>query len=131
MQQRMIVAAALCALSVAVHAQDAARGKRLYEECAACHATERNAPPGVGPALHGVIGRKAAEVADFRYSPAMKRSTIVWNERELDAYIADPQKKVPANRMPYSGMADARDRADLIAYLKLNAPLGFGSGVCG
>ena len=72
---------------------------------------------GVGPNLHGVIGRKAGEVADFRYSPAMKRSGVTWSERELDAYIAEPQKKIPGNRMPYSGMPEARDRADLIAYL--------------
>ena len=72
---------------------------------------------GVGPTLFGVIGRKAGGLSDFRYSPAMKRSGVTWTEGELDAYIADPQKKIPANRMPYSGMPEARDRADLIAYL--------------
>lgn len=118
MQRHIIAAAALCALSGIAQADgDARRGQKLFEECAACHATERNAPQGVGPSLFGVIGRKAGEVADFRYSPALKRSNITWTERELDAYLADPQKRVPANRMPYSGMPEARDRADLIAYL--------------
>jgi cytochrome c len=96
---------------------DAARGKKLYEECAACHATERGMN-GVGPSLYGLFGRKAGEAADFRYSPALKRSGITWTASTLDAYIADPQKEVPANRMPYAGMPDARDRADLIAYLQ-------------
>ena len=71
----------------------------------------------VGPSLHGVFERKAGELPDFRYSPAMKRSGITWTPQTLDTFIADPQKMVPANRMPYAGMADADDRADLIAYL--------------
>ena len=118
MQRHIIAAAVLIALANTAQADgDAKRGQKLFEECAACHATDRTAAQGVGPSLYGVVGRKAGEVADFRYSPALKRSNITWTERERDAYIADPQKRVPANRMPYSGMPDARDRADLIAYL--------------
>jgi cytochrome c len=113
----MVAAVLLLAAANAAADGDAKRGQKLFDECVACHATERGAQGGVGPALHGVIGRKAGEVADFRYSPAMKRSNVTWNERTLDAYIADPQKAIPANRMPYSGMPAARDRADLIAYL--------------
>ena len=118
MQRKVIAAAALVVAAGSVCADgDAKRGQKLYEECVACHAHERGAQNGVGPTLYGVIGRKAGEGTDFRYSPALKRSGVTWSERDLDAYIADPQKKIPANRMPYSGMPDARDRADLIAYL--------------
>jgi cytochrome c len=110
--------AALAAAAGAARADgDAARGKKLYEECAACHALEPGVN-GVGPSLHGLFGRKAGEAADFRYSPALRRSGITWSPLTLDAYIADPQKEVPANRMPYAGMTDARDRADLITYLQ-------------
>ena len=62
--------------------------------------------------------RKAGKLSDFRYSPAMKRSGIIWTAETLDRYIADPQALIPANRMPYAGMATAGDRADLIAYLQ-------------
>ena len=118
MHGKITIAAALVLAAGAVYADgDAKRGQKLFDECVACHAPERGASGGVGPNLHGVIGRKAGEVAEFRYSPAMKRSGVTWNERELDAYIAEPQKKIPGNRMPYSGMPEARDRADLIAYL--------------
>jgi len=110
-------AIALLAVTGAAQAQDAKRGEKLYEECVACHSKDRGAH-GIGPALHGVIGRKAAELADFRYSPALKRSGITWNTQSLESYIADPQKAVPANRMPYAGMPEARDRADLIAYIR-------------
>jgi cytochrome c len=61
--------------------------------------------------------RKAGELADFRYSPAMKRSGVTWTAETLEKYIADPQAMIPANRMPYAGMTNASDRADLIAYL--------------
>jgi cytochrome c len=97
--------------------QDVSRGEKLFGECAACHTTQPGAPT-VGPDLHGVLGRKAGSLESFRFSPAMKRSGITWTLQALDAYVADPQKAVPQNRMPYAGMPDARDRADLIAYLK-------------
>ncbi len=101
-----------------VHADgDAKRGGKVFEECRACHALERGII-GLGPELHGVFGRRAGGLDDFRYSSALKRSGITWTPQTLDAYIADPQKAVPANRMPYSGMPDARDRADLILYMQ-------------
>ena len=95
---------------------DPARGEARFQECAACHKLEAGVNE-VGPSLHGIFTRKAGELADFRFSPAMKRSGIVWTPETLDKYIADPQGLIPANRMPFAGMADARDRADLIAYL--------------
>jgi cytochrome c len=96
---------------------DPARGEKRFEECATCHTFERGVN-NVGPSLNGVIGRKAGEIADFRYSPAMKKSGITWTPQTLDTFIADPQKEVPGNRMPFAGMPDAGDRADLIAYLQ-------------
>jgi cytochrome c2 len=109
--------AALLLLTAAAHADgDPARGEQRFVDCAACHAPQ----PGVanvGPSLQGVFGRKAATLADFRYSPALKRSGITWTPETLDTFLADPQKAVPNNRMPYAGMPNAADRADLIAFL--------------
>jgi len=95
---------------------DPVRGEARFQECAACHKLAAGVNE-VGPSLHGIFARKAGELADFRFSPAMKRSGIEWTPQTLDKYIADPQATVPANRMPYAGMASASDRADLIAYL--------------
>ena len=101
----------------AVHADgDLVRGEARFQECAACHKLDAGANE-IGPSLHGVFTRKAGELVDFRFSPAMKRSGIVWTPETLEQYIADPQAMVPANRMPYAGMASANDRTDLIAYL--------------
>jgi cytochrome c len=96
---------------------DAARGAKRFDECAACHSVERGVN-NVGPSLAGIFTRKAGELPDFRYTPAMKRSGIVWSPETLDSFVSDPQKLVPANRMPYAGMPDAGARADLIAYLR-------------
>jgi cytochrome c len=96
---------------------DAARGEARFQDCAVCHQLEAGVNK-VGPSLHGLFARKAGEIEDFRYSPAMKRSGIVWTPEMLDIYIADPQGTVPNNRMPYAGMQSASDRADLIAYLR-------------
>jgi cytochrome c2 len=118
--RRLAIAAAAASLLVAgiAHAQgDAKHGQKLFEECHACHAVERGVN-GVGPSLYGVFGRRAGELDDFRYSPALKKSGITWTPKSLDAYIADPQKAVPANRMPYAGMTNGGERADLIAYLQ-------------
>ena len=117
MKRVLACAAMLGACGAAMADGDAARGQKRFEECAACHTTERGSN-NVGPSLAGVIGRQAGELADFRYSPAMKRSGITWTPEALDAFLSDPQKMVPANRMPYAGLPDAEGRADLIAYLK-------------
>jgi cytochrome c len=97
-------------------AGDAVRGEARFQDCAACHKLEAGVN-NVGPSLHGIFTRKAGEIADFRYSPAMKRSGIVWTPETLEKFISDPQAMVPGNRMPYAGMTGASDRADLIAYL--------------
>jgi len=119
MRMRVLLVAAVAVLAAgAARADgDTARGEKRFEECATCHSTERGVN-NVGPSLFGVLGRKAGEIADFRYSPAMRTSGITWSAQTLDKFIADPQQEVPGNRMPFAGMPDAGDRADLIAYLQ-------------
>jgi cytochrome c len=115
---RLLLAAVFTAAAGAARADgDAARGEKKFEECHACHALERD-KESVGPSLFGVFGRKAGEGTDFRYSPAMKRSGITWTPQTIDAFVADPQATVAANRMPYAGMPDGGDRADLMAFLQ-------------
>jgi cytochrome c len=115
---RAVLALVMLLAAGAVRAEgDAARGEKKFGDCAACHKLEAGAN-NVGPSLHGILARKAGELADFRYSPAIKRSGIAWTPETLDKFITDPQALVPGNRMPYAGMAEAADRADLIAYLQ-------------
>jgi cytochrome c len=114
---RFLIGIGILATATAVCAQgDPAKGEKRFEECAACHTLEAG-KHGVGPSLKGVFERTSGEAADFLYSPAMRRAKIKWTPQALDEFISDPQKRVPANRMPYAGMPEARDRADLVAYL--------------
>ena len=114
----LLLAGLLAGVCAAQAAGDARRGEKVFEECRACHAVERGVDGQVGPALHGLFGRRAGTAGDFRFSPAMKRSNINWSAQTLDAYLADPQAVVPANRMPYAGLPGAGDRADLIEYMR-------------
>lgn len=95
---------------------DAEAGRLVYRKCQACHSltTGKN---GVGPSLGGIVGKKAGEVPGFNYSPAMKASGLTWDAATLDAYLADPQKKVPGNKMPFPGLKTGNERSSLIAYL--------------
>ena len=93
---------------------DPANGERIYGRCLACHALQYDR---TGPRHCGLLGRKAGSVPGFDYSEAMKRSGIVWNAATLDRFLADPLGTVPGTTMGYAGIADARERADLIAYL--------------
>ena len=113
----LIASAVAFATGAALADGDAARGEKKFEDCAACHKLERG-ENNLGPSLYGVFGRPAATLTDFRYSTALKRSGITWTPQAVDTFIADPQAAVPANRMPYAGMTDAGDRADLIAYMQ-------------
>jgi cytochrome c len=107
------------AASGAARAQDRERGLQAFAACAACHAPDKN---GIGPSLAGVVGRTSGTVEDFRYSRAMKNAKIVWDAATLDAYLAEPQKVVPGNLMPFSGIGDPQQRADVIAYLRSLKP---------
>ena len=96
-------------------AADAAHGKVVFQTCAACHSDK---PDAIGPSLRGVFGRKSAALADFRYSNAMLRANLTWDDANLHAYIKDPQAKVKGNRMPFGGLSSDADIDDVIAFLK-------------
>ena len=98
-------------------AQDAAAGAKLFARCQLCHQIDAAKGSGLGPNLAGVVGRKAGTFARFSYSPALARSGIVWTKETLEAFLANPQKLVPGNRMAFAGVPAAQDRADLIAFL--------------
>ncbi|MGF7146739.1 cytochrome c [Sphingomonas zeicaulis] len=91
-----------------------------FAACRACHVVQKGAKSGLGPNLYGVVGRPAASLPGFNYSPAMKSSKLTWDEATLDTYLAGPTKKVPGTRMPIA-TPDPAKRAAIIAYLKAAA----------
>lgn len=115
----MIVMAAM-AQSPAL-AQNAENGAQVFRKCRACHEIGAAAKNKVGPALTGIVGRKAGTVAGFNYSEAMSGAGaqgLVWTEDNLSAYLENPTGFMPKNKMSFAGIKAAADRADLIAYLK-------------
>lgn len=98
------------------HCQDANAGKAVFVQCAACHSIDGS--NGTGPTLKGIEGRPAGTFAGFRYSKAIKGAKYAWDTARLDAFIANPQQALPGNVMPFSGVEDAKQRADLIGYLQ-------------
>jgi cytochrome c len=96
---------------------DPAAGEKVFRKCASCHSAI-DAKNKIGPSLKGVYGRKAGEVADFKYSDAMKASGIVWDDAKLAAYLKDPAGFVKGNKMTFVGLKDDKDIADVTAYLK-------------
>jgi cytochrome c len=94
----------------------AQRGRQLFAQCVSCHSMDGSA--GLGPTLRGVFGRRSGTAAGYGYSPAMKDAGIVWGDSALDSFLRAPQRFVPRNKMPYTGMTSEQDRRDVIAYLK-------------
>lgn len=99
---------------------DPVAGERAYAKCQVCHRLEKGAI-AVGPSLHGIVGRPAGSVAGFDYSDANASADIVWTGENLFAYLEDPRGFMPGNRMAFSGIADAQERADLIAFLETHS----------
>jgi cytochrome c len=104
-------------------AGDAAAGADLFKsECAECHSV-RPGKQKKGPSLAGIVGRSAASQADFDYSAALKATGWVWNEERLRAYLAGPVSQTnPGGKMKYEGLASARARDDMLAYLQTLKP---------
>lgn len=119
LRMALVVGAALVLPAVAT-AQDAEKGKAAFNAaCKACHDAGEGGGK-VGPSLKGVVGAKAgAHVPDYKYSDAMKKSGLTWDEATLDKYLSDWAKKlVPGTLMNYPGLKDEAKRKDVIAYLK-------------
>ena len=116
MRTVLILLAAAAIAQPAAAAGDAKRGAVVFAQCAACHSLTEGKEM-LGPNLKAIVGRKAGADEAFVYSPAMRRSAIVWTAETLDAYLADPQATVRGTKMPFEGLAEAKDRADVIAYL--------------
>ena len=121
---RPLVAALLVLLAGTAFARaaeppgDASQGAQVYRACAACHSLtpDRNM---TGPSLAGVWGRKAGSLKSFeRYSPALEASSVAWNDKTLDAWLTSPARFIPNNHKTFEGVANAKQRADLIAFLK-------------
>jgi len=103
-------------------------GRRLFARCAGCHDIGPGARNGFGPQLNAVVGRKAGSVTGYAYSPALKGSSLVWNERNLVAFIRDSEKVVPGNKMRFFSFMSEKQAAEIVAYLRVHGVPARASG---
>jgi cytochrome c2 len=98
---------------------DAAHGEEIFKKCAICHSAEKGGPNMIGPDLYNVIGHKIASHEGFNYSPALKKhSADSWTYDNLDHWLTNPQAFAPGTTMAFPGLPEAKERADVIAFLR-------------
>ena len=96
---------------------DRAAGADAARVCAACHSLNEGGANMVGPNLYGFFTSPVGNVSGYSYSNALREADFVWTPRALDAWLQQPAKFLPGNRMTYPGLREAADRDNLIAYL--------------
>jgi cytochrome c len=112
-----VVAMTQTALVRPADAQDADKGKQVFNMCAPCHSIGPGAANKVGPELNGLDGRHSGTVANFNYSDANKSSGIVWSEATFKQYIKSPSAMIAGTKMPFAGIKNQQQINDLWAYI--------------
>jgi cytochrome c2 len=116
----LLSAALAAAVSTGAPSGDPIHGAKVFNSiCGVCHSAAKPPKDVVGPSLFAVVGRKAGTKPGFSYSKAMAAAGFVWTPDQLQAYIAKPQSVVPGNRMPFAGLPNPKDRADVVGFLEL------------
>jgi cytochrome c len=110
--------AILATLPAAYQTADLDNGQAKFALCKACHTYAQGGETEVGPNLWGVFGRKAGSVPGFAYSDGLKALGFTWDADKINKWISNPRAMVPGTKMTYVGMESAKDRTDLVAYLK-------------
>ena len=98
----------------------AAEGAKVFSKCKACHSIAKGGGNKIGPALWGVLGRKAGSLPDYKYSKAMSAYGKSWSFEEMDGFLNKPKEWIKGTKMSYAGLKNAKDRAALILYMNEN-----------
>lgn len=95
-----------------------AEGEKQFIRCVSCHSMNAADDWAIGPHLEGIVGRPGAALADFEYTEDLRQRELVWDEVQLNEWLAKPQEVVPGMCLPFMGLPNAEHRAALIEYLK-------------
>ena len=112
----------IMALFASTNADD---GAKVFKKCAACHSIAEGGANKIGPALWGVIGRKAGSVPNYKYSKAMAAYSKNWSFEEMNGFLIKPKDWIKGTKMSFAGLKKAEDRAAVILYMNenTNSPL--------
>ncbi len=109
----------LAALPAPYNTADPVNGEAQFAQCRSCHTIVKGGPNLTGPNLYGVYGSKSAAVPGFEFSDAMKAANKTWDAPTIDKWIENPRAVLPETKMTFAGVTDAKNRADIIAYVAL------------
>ncbi len=100
---------------------NASEGEKVFKKCAACHSIAQGGGNKIGPALWGVLGRKAGSISDYKYSKAMVAYGKLWTFEEMDGFLTKPKEWIKGTKMSFAGLKDSKKRASLILYMNKNS----------
>ena len=100
---------------------NAAEGAKVFKKCAACHSISQGGGNKIGPALWGVLGRKAGSISDYKYSKAMVAYAKPWSFEEMDGFLIKPKDWIKGTKMSFAGIKNEKDRAAVILYMNENS----------
>ena len=95
-------------------------GAKIFKKCAACHSIAEGGANKIGPALWGVLGRKAGSLSDYKYSKAMAAHGKVWSFEEMNGFLTKPKDWIKGTKMSFAGLKNAKERAAVILYMNTN-----------
>ena len=104
---------------ISTTAANISQGEKLYVRCSGCHSLNYHR---TGPKHCGVFGKLAGSDSNFSFTDEMEGSGITWNANTLDDFLANPSKTIPGTSMGFSGIKSAKERKQLIAFLKSLSP---------
>ena len=108
----------IMALFASVNTAD---GAKIFKKCAACHSITQGGGNKIGPALWGVIGRKAGGVSDYKYSKAMAAYGKTWSFEEMNGFLTKPKEWIKGTKMSFAGLKNIKERAAVILYMNENS----------
>jgi cytochrome c2 len=95
-----------------------ARLRATIQSCRQCHSLRNGAGNGSRIGLAGVYGRDIGSGRADLYSKALKLLPGMWDDKNLEAFLACPERWAPGTTMEFSGIEDDHIRGSLIGFLR-------------
>ena len=107
------------AVTATIFDESMGRGAKLFRKCGVCHTVTADSGYKAGPTLYRLFGRRAASIANYPYSEALRSIDLIWTaETVSQLFNVGPDKFAPGTKMPLQRMSNPQDRDDLIKFLK-------------